>query len=119
MAQQFWHFFDQTGVEHTFGIYHSEDSGHFVAYLDDRVMIIDFSILEDKIFHFYFDRELLTFEIKKIEAGFIYTLKVDKDAETELNIELKKERKEEIHIIILTLIILLAIFLTLYLRMKN
>jgi hypothetical protein len=54
MAQQFWTFHDQRGTEHCFGIYHGESSGHFVAYLDEKVMIIDFGILEDKTYNFFF-----------------------------------------------------------------
>lgn len=118
MTQQFWHFNDQAGVEHTFGICHGEDSGHFVAYLDDRVMIIDFGILDDKSYPFYFERELLIFTIEKKETGFLYSLIADKNADTELNMELKKERKEEFHIIILVVCIVLVVLLSLYLRFR-
>jgi hypothetical protein len=116
MAQQFWTFHDQSSVEHTFGIYHGEDSGHLVAYLDDRVMIIDFGILDDKSYNFFFERELLKLDIHKNGSGFDYTLNVDKKTPTELNVEIKKERKEEIHIIILILLIVAMIILTFYLR---
>ncbi len=116
MTQQFWHFHDRAGTEHTFGIYHGDESGHFVAYLDDRVMIIDFGILDDKSYHFYFERELLIFKIEKKDNGFLYHLNVDKTSDTELNLELKKEKREEIHIIILVVCIILIVLLSLYLR---
>ena len=119
MAQQFWTFHDQASVEHTFGIYHGEDSGHFVAYLDDKVMIIDFGILDDKSYNFFFERELLKLDIHKLDDGYAYTLNVDKETNTELNVEIKTERKEEIHIIVLIVLIVLVVFLSLYLRMKN
>ncbi len=119
MAQQFWTFHDQSGTEHTFGIFHGEDSGHFVAYLDDRVMIIDFGILDDKTYNFFFERELLKLDIQKKEQEFIYTLNVDKETNTELNVEIKTERKDEIHIIILIIIIVIVVFLTLYFRLRN
>ncbi len=119
MAQQFWTFHDQTGTEHSFGIFHGEESGHFVAYLDDRVMIIDFGILDNKSYNFFFERELLRFNIQKKDNEFFYTLKVDKETNTELNVEIKKERKDEIHIIILIILIVVVVFLSLYLRSRN
>jgi len=118
MTQQFWTFHDQTGTEHTFGIYHNESSGHFVAYLDDRVMIIDFSILDDKSYNFFFERELLKFDIKKRGDEFEYILNVDKETNTELNVELKQERRQEIHIIILIVLIVAVVILTFYLRLR-
>ena len=42
MAQQVWNFKDQFGVDHSFGIYHGEESGHFISYLDNQIMHIDF-----------------------------------------------------------------------------
>jgi hypothetical protein len=72
MAQQFWHFNDQAGFQHTFGIYHGEESGHFVAYLDDRVMLVDFEIYNDKSYHFYFERELLEFKINRMVICIFY-----------------------------------------------
>ena len=119
MAQQFWTFYDQYSVEHTFGIYHGEESGHLVVYLDDRVMIIDFGIINDKSYNFFFERELLKLDIQKIEDGFVYKLNVDKETPTELNVEIKTERKEELHITILIIFIVAMIILTLYLRMRR
>lgn len=82
-------------------------------------MIIDFTILEDKNYTFFYERELLRLQIKKKGEEYEYTLDVDKKANTELNMEIIKERKDEFHIIILIILIILAVFLTLYLRLWN
>jgi len=38
MGQQSWSFTDYFGTEHNFGIYHGEESGHLVCYLDNSIM---------------------------------------------------------------------------------
>ena len=119
MNQQVWTFYDQRGIHHSFGIYHGELSGHFIAYLDDKILIIDFGILADKRYSFFFERELLHFDIIKKSHGFEYSLIVDKKSDTEFNRELKKEKKEELHIILLILLIIIAVFLTFYFRLQK
>lgn len=68
MAQQVWNFKDQFGVDHSFGIYHGEESGHFISYLDNQIMHIDFMILAEKQYSFYINHELMRFSIQKLES---------------------------------------------------
>jgi hypothetical protein len=116
MAQQFWHFNDQAGFQHTFGIYHGEESGHFVAYLDDRVMLVDFEIYNDKSYHFYFERELLELKIEKKQNGYLYFLHVDTTSNTALNLEKKQENRLEKMAIILVLTIMVIVLIILFLK---
>ncbi|MBK6545486.1 MAG: hypothetical protein IPO78_03180 [Saprospiraceae bacterium] len=119
MTQQVWTFYDQGGMDHVFGMYHGEQSGHFVAYLDQKILIIDFGIVADKTYTFFFEQELLNFHILKKPDGFEYELKVDTKAKTQLNLNRNSERRDELHIVLLICLIILAIGLTLYLRMRN
>ena len=69
MAQQVWNFQDQFGNEHSFGIYHSPISGHFVSYLDNNILNIDFKVLDNKEYRFYMNHELMKFSITKTNAN--------------------------------------------------
>lgn len=95
MAQQTWDFKDQFGIDHQFGIYHGEDSGHFVGYLDQNIMFIDFKIIEDKEFNFYVNHELMKFKISKDPSGdFTYSLAADTESNTPYNNYIKKNENE-------------------------
>lgn len=114
MAQQVWTFYDRAGTFHTFGIYHNEDSGHFLAYLDNKIMIIDFNIKDNKEYSFYFEEELLHVKLISGTEGFEYELVNDLSAKTPLNVRLEKEKKQETHILVLIILIILLLGYTIY-----
>ena len=87
MAQQVWNFQDQFGNEHSFGIYHSPISGHFVSYLDNNILNIDFKVLDNKEYRFYMNHELMKFSITKTNANeFIYSSVINIFSLFDLNI---------------------------------
>ena len=65
MGQQIWNIMDITGEEYVLGIYHGEDSGHVVVYLNNNIIIIDFKILMSKTYHFFIGHEFMQLKIVK------------------------------------------------------
>jgi hypothetical protein len=114
MAQQVWTFYDRSGTLHTFGIYHGEDSGHVMAYLDNAIMILDFKILDNKTYSFYYDEELLHFKIVKKGDFYEYKLENDLNAPTPLNEKNKLETRQERKIIMLLFAIILVVAYTIW-----
>ncbi len=120
MAQQVWHFYDQFGNEHSFGIYHSPISGHFVSYLDNSILNIDFKVLEDKEYRFYMNHELMKFSITKTETSeFLYELVADVETATPYNMSLNKTKSENFKMIIIGSIALVIIIILLIILIKK
>jgi TRAP-type mannitol/chloroaromatic compound transport system permease small subunit len=109
LAQQIWNMTDISGDEYSLGLYHGEESGHLMVYLNESILIIDFKILNDKTYHFYIGHELMELKISKRENDYVYTLEADVVSGTPYNIALQKsERTEQNNIMIgLTISILL------------
>ena len=120
MAQQVWNFQDQFGNEHSFGIYHSPISGHFVSYLDNNILNIDFKVLDNKEYRFYMNHELMKFSITKINANeFIYSLVADIETPTPYNISLKKTSTENYRMILIGIIALIIIIIIFFILIKK
>ncbi|MBK9270756.1 MAG: hypothetical protein IPM48_04095 [Saprospiraceae bacterium] len=86
---------DITGEEYTLGLYHGEESGNIMVYLNQSIMIIDFKIFEDKSYHFYIGHELLHLQIKKQDKEFLYSLLVDTESDTPYNLARKKSERDD------------------------
>lgn len=65
LAQQVWNMTDISGEEYSLGLYHGEETGHLMVYLNESILIIDFKILNDKTYHFYIGHELMELKISK------------------------------------------------------
>jgi len=114
MGQQTWNILDITGEEYTLGIYHGEESGHVVVYLNNNIMIIDFKILMSKSYHFFIGHEFMHLKIIKNMEEYTYSLEVDTDADTPYNIQLKaREQVDQRNMMIglfIAIILLSALF---------
>lgn len=67
--QRQWSFLDVTGHRYHIGIYHGQDSGHFLMYINNKITIIDFHILQDKSYTLYIGSELFRLNIARIAEG--------------------------------------------------
>ena len=63
--QKQWSFQDVTGHHYYIGLYHGQETGHFLLYINDKISIIDFDILEDKSYSLYIGNELFRLNIEK------------------------------------------------------
>ena len=56
-------------------MYHGQESGHFLLYINEKISIIDFDILDDKSYSLYIGNELFRLNIDKVDHGdFSYSL---------------------------------------------
>lgn len=55
-------------------MYHGEDSGHLIFFVNSDVTMIEFSQKEPRSFNFYIENQLIEFNIKKESTQFEYVL---------------------------------------------
>lgn len=74
---------------------HGAESGHLLVYCDSNIILIDFSVLDDKTYTFFIDEQLCEISIEKQSNGqFLYGFEINKQADTPRNRLRKKiERK--------------------------
>ncbi len=118
MAQQIWHMKDVTGAEYTLGLYHGEESGNLMVYLNNAIMIIDFKIKQNKDYHFYIGKEFMLLRIKKISEHYEYSLTVDTESDTPYNLSIRKQAREEQYLMIIGMGVVI-ILLTLFFLFRN
>lgn len=115
MGQQTWNILDITGEEYTLGIYHGEESGHVVVYLNNTIMIIDFKILMSKSYHFFIGHEFMHLKIIKNLEEYSYSLEVDLNADTPYNIQLKEREQIDQRNMIFGLLVAILLLASLFL----
>lgn len=62
MAQKIWKINPDSPLQRIVGIYHGEESGHLVIYVDQSILCIKFEQKENKSYSFYLDN--LLYEVK-------------------------------------------------------
>lgn len=96
MAQIGWIYLDPHGGRHRVGLYHGDRSGHLVIHCDLRVVQIDFSVKETRVYSFFIEDELCEVGIYAEKQGFSYDFQINKKADTPLNrvrrVEAKRNR---------------------------
>ncbi len=113
MAQQIWEMDSLSGEHYTLGLYHGEETGHLVVYLNNEIFLIDFNILEEKNYNFFIGNEFMKLTICPHNNSYKYLLNVDTETPTPLNAALKKSKNQDENLLLTGLIltsILLIIF---------
>lgn len=86
MAQVNWIFLDDQGGRHRIGIYHGDRSGHLMIHCNMRVVQIDFSVKETKMYSFFVEDELCEVIVERLKTGnFGYEFRVNKKVDTPRN----------------------------------
>lgn len=85
MAQMNWVFLDDFGGRHRVGLYHGDRTGHVMVHCDLRVVQIDFSVKESKMYSFFIEDELCELILEKKDGVFGYEFRVNKKADTPRN----------------------------------
>lgn len=115
MGQQIWNMDSVTGDHYTIGLYHGEESGNVVLYMNNEVFLIDFNILEDKNYHFFVGHEFMCLSILRKNEEYFYNLQVDKDTPTPLNTAIRKSEAADEKLLLTGMIaasiLLLALFI--------
>lgn len=86
MAQIGWVYLDDRGGRHRVGLYHGDQSGHVMIHCNLRVVQIDFSVKDTKMYSFFIEDELCEiYLVKEPDGRFGYEFKVNKTVDTPRN----------------------------------
>ena len=91
MAQLNWTYTSDRGQRYVVGMYHGQQSGHFMVYCNSKVILIDFNVKKASSYSFFIENELLEIKINETEkSGYSYDFVMNTEVETPLNQERKK-----------------------------
>lgn len=85
MAQVGWVYLDDFGGRHRIGLYHGDRAGHLLLHCDARIVQVDFSVKESRIYSFFVEDELCEVYVYKEKEGFSYDFQVNKTVDTPRN----------------------------------
>ena len=90
-------------------MYHGDDSGHLILFVNGDVIQISFGQTETKTYNFFIEQQLIEFEILKDSNGFSYTVTPQRPPQVE-----EKERTFDKHFWIPLILILVILNLAFY-----
>ncbi|MBC7774670.1 MAG: hypothetical protein H7246_04465 [Phycisphaerae bacterium] len=85
MAQMNWVFLDDFGGRHRVGLYHGDRTGHVMVHCNMRIVQIDFSVKDTKMYSFFIEDELCELILEKKDGVFGYEFRVNKKVDTPRN----------------------------------
>lgn len=74
MSQWRWTYYDPSQGTQTVGLYHGDQSGHLMVYLNREVVIVDFKVHQSKSYSFMVNENLLKLNLNKSNGKFLYKL---------------------------------------------
>jgi len=115
MAQMNWVFLDAFGGRHRVGLYHGDRTGHVMIQCNLRIIQIDFSVKDTKMYSFFIEDDLCEIILEKKDGVFGYAFRVNKTVDTPLNrIRRTRDGQERKHLAMLigglTLVLAFAFF---------
>ncbi len=72
MSQWRWTFYDSHGGTQTLGLYHGKESGHVTIYLNEQVVIIDFTAHHSKSYSIVVNDLLVKLNLNESDGMFSY-----------------------------------------------
>ncbi|MCB0680120.1 MAG: hypothetical protein KDC32_04100 [Saprospiraceae bacterium] len=85
-----WTYVGGVGDNHHVGLFHGKRTGHVLIHCDRRVIVVDFSVLEDKTYSFFINEELCEVRLERRGDRFYYTFHINTEVDTPRN----KARKQ-------------------------
>ena len=77
MSQVTWLYSDINGMDYEINIYHGDESGHILIYINDKIMQIDFGVFNSQKYTFLIDEVLFELSIDTTPGGVEYRLSGD------------------------------------------
>jgi hypothetical protein len=74
MSQYGWTFYNPIGGTQNLGLYHGDNSGHVMVYLNHKVVIVDFKVYESKSYSLILNEELIKINLNQSNGKFSYHL---------------------------------------------
>ena len=72
MSQWSWTYYDPNQGTQTVGLYHGDQSGHLMVYLNREVVIVDFKVRQSKSYSFMVNENLIKLNLDKSNGKFLY-----------------------------------------------
>ncbi len=85
VAQVSWIYVDDFGGKHRVGLYHGDHSGHLLIHCDARIVQVDFSVKESRVYSFFIEDELCEIGVHKEAEGFSYDFRINRQVDTPRN----------------------------------
>lgn len=93
MAQYNWLYLGDNGRQYNVGLFHGDRTGHLMVMCNSRVVLIDFSVRQDKDYSFFIDDELFELSVEGKPGNYAYNCSINEDADTPRNRIRKKQKK--------------------------
>ena len=119
MAQRTWRYTGTGSQVYNFGVYHGEDSGHLMVHCNNKVVLVEFNVLDSDTFSFFIEEDLIELAVMKTEEGFDYDLKINKEIDTPINRKRKTEKRQIIKTVLIFIVTLAIILTTLLIFSKK
>jgi len=74
MAQLNWQYYSPTGIPYSIDMYHGDDSGHLMIFVNNEIILINFTQKEARKYNFYIENQLVELDMKKNNNTYEYVL---------------------------------------------
>lgn len=74
MAQLNWTYYSLTGKPYSIDMYHGDDSGHLMLFVNSEVVLIDFKQKKANTYNFFIENQLIELAIEKDSKTYDYTI---------------------------------------------
>jgi hypothetical protein len=74
LAQLNWTYYSLTGQPYLIDVYHGDESGRLILFVNSEIILIDFNQKERNTFSFYIENQLLELCINEKEDKYDYVL---------------------------------------------
>lgn len=110
VGQLRWTYLGDSGQQYKVGLYHGENSGHLLLYVNSSPVLIDFSVSDSKKYSLFIGDELCDLVLEKKNGNFYYGLIPNLTVDTDLNRARKLLNKQDnIKTIFMAIALLLCI----------
>lgn len=106
MAQLNWTYYSLSGIPYSIDMYHGDDSGHLILFVNSEIILIEFNQKESNSYSFYIENQLLEFSITEESLKYVYELIPQLP---EAPSDLKEEKYFDEHFWIPLIIIIIAL----------
>jgi hypothetical protein len=84
VAQLNWTYYSLTGRPYALDMYHGEESGHLIFFVNSNVIMIEFGQKESRNFSFFIENQLIEFKIKKENSNYEYVVTPQKPPDVDV-----------------------------------
>jgi len=117
-----WTYLDDCGKAHQVILMHGARTGHVLVLCNTNIVLIDFEILQSKVFSFFIEDEMCEITIERKQNEFFYAFDINKEIDTPKNRARKEQEKKHIWQSVLFfsgILVAVAIFLTVFLNYQS